>query len=228
MVTVLNTLSALSMPVRGRRPGLLLILVWLVLLSAHAALYWFGDRFRDRFDLRTYAIVQAGAVFAIAVTRAPVPVVLGLFMACTAELVVLGAARWGTTRITIGAITLFVLASLITSDLYQATTAGLALAVTGVIAHAIAGLARRALVRAVPESPPAPQPLVGPNGSSGLSAREIEVLREVVTGARNSDIAAKLGITERTVKSHLKSIYQKLAVESRSGAVATAIQRKLV
>jgi len=54
------------------------------------------------------------------------------------------------------------------------------------------------------------------------------VLRELVSGARSSDIATKLGISERTVKSHLGSIYQKLGVESRSAAVATAVQRKLV
>ena len=226
-MALLNTVSALSMPVRERRHGLLLILVSLVLLSAHAALYWFGDRFRGRFDVRTYAVLQALAIFAIAVTRAPVPVVLGLFIACTAELVVLAGTRWGATRITIGAISLFVLAALITSNLYYATTAGLALAVTGVVAHAIAGLARRpmAVAEAVPSTP---QDVVAPDRLSGLSSREVEVLRELVSGARNSDIAAKLGISERTVKSHLKSIYQKLGVGSRSAAVATALQRNLV
>jgi DNA-binding CsgD family transcriptional regulator len=147
-------------------------------------------------------------------------------MALTAEMVVLSGARWGATAITIGAIALFVVAALIKSDLYQATTAGLALAVTGVVAHAIAGLARQRTASVAIDSTVTPKHVVGETG--GLSARELEVLRELVSGARNSEIATRLGISERTVKSHLKSIYQKLAVESRAAAVAAAIQRRLV
>jgi len=226
VVTVLNTLSALSMPVRGRRAGLPLILFWLALLAAHSALYWFGDRFRARFDLRAYAIAQGAVVFALAVTPLPTPVVIALFMALTAEMVVLSGARWGATAITIGAISMFVVAALIKSDLYQATTAGLALAVTGVVAHAIAGLARQRAGSVAIDATATPERVVAETG--GLSARELEVLRELVSGARNSEIATRLGISERTVKSHLKSIYQKLAVESRAGAVAAAIQRGLV
>jgi DNA-binding CsgD family transcriptional regulator len=225
-VAVLNTVSALSMPVRDRAPGVPLVVVWLALLSLHAALYWFGERFRGRYGLSAYAIAQGAAVFALAVARAPMSVALGLCMAFTAELVLLAGARWGATRITITTVALFVVALLIRSDLYQATTAGLALAVTGVIAHAIAGLTRRGPAPFAPASPP--EPAVGQNGSSGLSMRETEVLRELVSGAKNGDIAMRLGITERTVKSHLKSIYQKLGVASRSAAVAAAIGRKLV
>jgi NarL family two-component system response regulator YdfI len=40
--------------------------------------------------------------------------------------------------------------------------------------------------------------------------------------------AIRLGISERTVKAHLGSVYQKLGVESRSAAVAAAMSRKLV
>jgi DNA-binding CsgD family transcriptional regulator len=194
----------------------------------HAGLYWYGDALRHRFGVGKYAIMQAGAVFAIAVTRAPIPVVLGLFMALTAELVLLEGTHWAATRITIGAIALFVLAALIRSDMYQATTAGLALAVTGVVAQAIAGLARGTRAGAAPEAPLSAFQETFKVGSSGLSSREIEVLRELVTGARTKSIALKLRISERTVKSHLKSIYGKLHVESRAAAVATAIERKLV
>jgi DNA-binding CsgD family transcriptional regulator len=227
-VAVLNTLSALSMPVLDRRANLLTIVVWLVLLSAHAALYWFGEELRGRFGVRNYAIAQAAVVFVVAVTRAPIPVVVGLFMASTAELVLLEGAQWGAARITIGAIAVFVLAALVRSDIYQATTAGLALAVTGVIAHAIAGLIRGRTAGAASESPLSTLQEIAKGDSAGLSSRETEVLRELVSGARSSDIAATLGISERTVKAHLKSIYQKLHVESRTAAVATAIQRKLV
>jgi len=65
------------------------------------------------------------------------------------------------------------------------------------------------------------------NGAA-LSAREVEVLRELVSGARSKDISAKLGISERTVKAHLGSIYQKLGVASRAAAVAAAVRLKLV
>lgn len=227
MVAVLNTLSALSMPVRDRKPALLLVLTWLILLALHAATYWFGDRIRERRGLRVYAAAQAAIVFAIAVSGAPGPLVVGLFMACTAELVVLAGARWGTIQITFGAIVLFVLAALLTSDLYRATTAGLMLAITGMIAHAVAALFQRpaaAPAELLPESSAA----IAANGAMRLSVRETDVLRELVGGARNSQIANTLGISERTVKSHLGSIYQKLGVESRSAAVATAVRRRLV
>jgi DNA-binding NarL/FixJ family response regulator len=139
-------------------------------------------------------------------------------------------AQWGpggTPRITIGAIALFVLATLLSSGVYQATTSGLALAVIGVLAHAIAALLRRGVVHSGPPVQP-PQLSIRTDATNGLSSREVEVLRELVRGRRNSDIAATLGITERTVKSHLKSIYQKFGVESRAAAVATAVQRGLV
>jgi DNA-binding NarL/FixJ family response regulator len=227
MVAALNTLSALSMPVRDRKPALALVALWLVLLSLHAAVYVFGDRVRERFGLRTYVIAQATLIFAVAVSGAAPPITVGLLMAGTAELVVLAGSQWGTTRITVGAIALFVLAAAITSDLYRATTAGLMLAVTGLLAHAVAGLLGRAPSITAPPALTA-EPVRQATGAAGLSSREIEVLRELVSGARNSDIASRLGISERTVKSHVGSIYQKLGVESRSAAVAAAFHRKLV
>lgn len=55
-----------------------------------------------------------------------------------------------------------------------------------------------------------------------LSERELEVLQMVAEGARNKEIAYKLGITERTVKAHLSHIFQKLNVDARAAAVAAA------
>ena len=55
-----------------------------------------------------------------------------------------------------------------------------------------------------------------------LSARETEVLRLVADGATNNDIAARLHISDATVKSHLVHIYTKLGVSSRTAAVASA------
>jgi DNA-binding NarL/FixJ family response regulator len=61
-----------------------------------------------------------------------------------------------------------------------------------------------------------------------LSAREIEVLRLLVAGASNRAIAAQLGLSENTVKTHLSRIFGKLGVQSRTEAVAAALQRGLV
>jgi DNA-binding NarL/FixJ family response regulator len=61
--------------------------------------------------------------------------------------------------------------------------------------------------------------------SPRLTAREIDVLRLVATGATNQDIAHALVVTEATVKSHLVRVFTKLDVDNRSRAVVQA--RKL-
>lgn len=58
-----------------------------------------------------------------------------------------------------------------------------------------------------------------------LSEREMEVLAAVARGDRSKEIAVSLGITERTVKAHLGSIYNKLGVDSRAAAIAVAAQK---
>ena len=63
---------------------------------------------------------------------------------------------------------------------------------------------------------------------SPLTERELEVLLAAARGERNKEIAYKLGITERTVKAHLASIYQKFNVDSRAAAVAVAAQKGLL
>lgn len=231
VLAVLNVVSALSLPEQARKPDAGTVAVWLVLLSIHAVLYWFGDRVRAHFGLRAYAAAQAGILFGTAVAGVPVPVALGLLMTFTVELVLLAGALWGTIPITLGAIALYVAAASVSSSLYQAATAGVLLAVTGALTHAVAALVRghavpvvQATRAAVPGSASTPPPAP----VTSLSERETEVLRELVRGARNTDIAAALGISERTVKAHLASIYRKLGVESRSAAVAMAVQRRLV
>lgn len=49
----------------------------------------------------------------------------------------------------------------------------------------------------------------------GLTAREFDIIREISRGSSNKQIAAKLAISEVTVKSHLTNIYEKLGVTSR-------------
>src|SRR6266481_3310191 len=61
-----------------------------------------------------------------------------------------------------------------------------------------------------------------------LSAREIEVLQRIAAGKSNKEIGAELFISEGTVKTHVKSIFSKLDVVSRTEAVATATRRGLI
>jgi DNA-binding NarL/FixJ family response regulator len=63
---------------------------------------------------------------------------------------------------------------------------------------------------------------------SHLSSRELEVLRLLVVGRRNRDIATALDITEGTVKLHVSSILSKLGATDRTEAVTRALQRGIV
>jgi DNA-binding NarL/FixJ family response regulator len=54
--------------------------------------------------------------------------------------------------------------------------------------------------------------------SAGLTAREVEVLQLVADGLSNAEIADRLVLSQRTVHAHLRSIYDKLGVNSRTAA----------
>jgi DNA-binding CsgD family transcriptional regulator len=63
-------------------------------------------------------------------------------------------------------------------------------------------------------------------GLSRLTAREQEVLRRTAQGETNAQIAAGLGVTVHAVKFHLSSIFRKLDVHNRTGAVAMFLARQ--
>jgi len=65
-------------------------------------------------------------------------------------------------------------------------------------------------------------------GTSGLTAREIEVLRLIARGKTNRDIAGDLVISEHTVARHVQNIFTKAGVSSRSAATAFAFEHDLV
>jgi DNA-binding NarL/FixJ family response regulator len=64
--------------------------------------------------------------------------------------------------------------------------------------------------------------------ASALSPRELEVLALVADGATNRAVAARLHLSEATVKTHLLSIYTKLGVGDRAAAVAEGFRRGLL
>jgi DNA-binding NarL/FixJ family response regulator len=61
-----------------------------------------------------------------------------------------------------------------------------------------------------------------------LSEREVEVLKLVMWGNRNRDIADRLSISEETVKAHMKHILQKLGAADRTEAVTIAARRGII
>jgi DNA-binding CsgD family transcriptional regulator len=63
---------------------------------------------------------------------------------------------------------------------------------------------------------------------SGLTAREVDVLRLLAAGLRNSEIAAQLVLSSRTVDHHVSAIMRKLGAQSRGGAIAAAVRLGLV
>jgi DNA-binding NarL/FixJ family response regulator len=63
-----------------------------------------------------------------------------------------------------------------------------------------------------------------PGADAGLTQREVQVLCGVVHGMTNTDISGLLGLSGNTIKSHIRSAYRKMGVESRSQAVCWCLQ----
>ena len=61
-----------------------------------------------------------------------------------------------------------------------------------------------------------------------ITEREVEVLELLSRGLGNKELARELLVSEATVKSHLSHIYTKLGVDTRAGAVAAAIERRII
>ncbi len=69
----------------------------------------------------------------------------------------------------------------------------------------------------------APRPAV----SSALTPREVEMVRGVVKGLSNKEIAAQLDVTEQTVKNHLRNVFEKLKVENRVQLATLALAQRI-
>jgi ATP/maltotriose-dependent transcriptional regulator MalT len=74
-------------------------------------------------------------------------------------------------------------------------------------------------------TPPVPKALTYPGG---LTAREVEVLRLVAQGLTDTQVAEQLVISPHTVNAHLKAIYDKIGVSSRSAATRYAVEEHLM
>jgi DNA-binding NarL/FixJ family response regulator len=92
------------------------------------------------------------------------------------------------------------------------------------ITPAIAGRILAELAR--PE--PAPVDPAANRDPDRLTDRELDVLRQVVGGLRNKEIAVQLGISENTVKFHLRNILDKLHAQNRAEVVARAMREGLL
>lgn len=75
---------------------------------------------------------------------------------------------------------------------------------------------------------PAPAPTSSEPDPDRLTDRELDVLRLVVRGLRNKEIAAELGISENTAKFHLRNILDKLHAQNRAEVVARAMREGLL
>lgn len=65
-------------------------------------------------------------------------------------------------------------------------------------------------------------------GGDELSEREMEILGRLAAGGSNKQIAVRLGISEQTVKAHMKNILAKLGAQDRTQAVMLAIKRGII
>ena len=101
-----------------------------------------------------------------------------------------------------------------------------------VTSHELAAAIRAAKDGKITLSPEAAQALVHATQQTAevesLTERELDVLRCMVDGLNNAEIAERLVVSLSTIKYHISNILMKLEVENRVAAVTTAMQRKLV
>jgi DNA-binding NarL/FixJ family response regulator len=64
--------------------------------------------------------------------------------------------------------------------------------------------------------------------SDAISPRELEVIKLIAGGANNREAAAKLFVSEATIKTHLLHVFEKLGVRDRAAAVSEAYKRHLI
>jgi DNA-binding CsgD family transcriptional regulator len=86
----------------------------------------------------------------------------------------------------------------------------------------------RAVIREAIRGTGSPSPGKTPDSPGGLTARELDVLRLLVEGRSDRDIAESLFIGTRTVQTHVANLFAKLGVSARAEAAAVAVRRGIV
>ena len=84
------------------------------------------------------------------------------------------------------------------------------------------------IARAAPSAVPQSTRIGNDSSPATLSRREQEILALLADGLVNKQIAARLGISTNTVKTHLELLFEKLGVATRAEAVATGVRRGLL
>ncbi len=68
----------------------------------------------------------------------------------------------------------------------------------------------------------------GPNGEKALTPRELEILSLIAAGLGNKEIAYRLGISDRTVQFHIRSVFDKTGARSRTEAAVLALKKGFI
>jgi LuxR family maltose regulon positive regulatory protein len=89
------------------------------------------------------------------------------------------------------------------------------------------GAAVERLLAAFGDAPPATAPVAAPLAEP-IRERELDVLRCIAAGMSNPEIAAQLHLSPNTVKTHVRNLYAKLAVQKRSQALLRARELGLI
>ena len=219
-VAILNTLSALSLPVPERKPGILTVLVWLVLLVLHAMLYWFGDRVRERTGLRAMWRDSPAIIFAVCVTVWLIPVIglLGVLPRSSKHL----RRALGYRFESMGSDRRSLCSALSCSRLYRAATRDFYWPFTGVTPHGVAHWFRSE--PAPVESTPAPAPAEWRGHRNPLSPRRLKSGGSHQR-ARSIDSATSRYHSERVRLTWLR-IYTELGVDSGARAAVACSTRR--
>jgi DNA-binding NarL/FixJ family response regulator len=114
-------------------------------------------------------------------------------------------------------------------DIFQALRAGASGYLIKGLSHTLLVEAIRCVCRGKRYLPPEVSSQLGSRTpDADLSPREREVLSLIAEGNSNKEIAQKLGVTEGTIKCHVRTILGRLQVEDRTNAVIAALHRGLV
>lgn len=114
-------------------------------------------------------------------------------------------------------------------DIFRALQAGaITYVLKDTLSHDLVRVIREVHAGGRPLAPMVEARLSERASSPTLSDREIQVVEGLSQGMRNKELAASLGITERTAEVHVRNILTKLNVKDRTAAVSVAVRRGII